>query len=160
MNDQSYGIIPFRLAAEGFLFLVIQHTAGHWSFPKGHPNPGETPQQTALRELTEETGISRCTILPNAPIQERYTFPRDNQTIHKTVDFFLGEVTNAPLHPRPGEITACAWLSYAEALERITYPESTTVLQEAYQVLTSGVENGIANGHREANNQKSGENND
>ena len=38
------------------LFLLIQHQAGHWAFPKGHANPGESPAETARREFAEETG--------------------------------------------------------------------------------------------------------
>jgi bis(5'-nucleosidyl)-tetraphosphatase len=60
----SFGVIPlFKTPTGDFLFCVVHHASGHWGFPKGHPNQGESERETALRELNEETGIANCDIL-------------------------------------------------------------------------------------------------
>lgn len=57
-REVSYGIVPLRYMEGGWQILLIRHHAGHWTFPKGHADRGESPQQTAERELREETGLA------------------------------------------------------------------------------------------------------
>lgn len=57
MEERSYGFVPLRRSSQGFDFLVVEAAGrGFRAFPKGHWEPGETPLQTATRELLEETG--------------------------------------------------------------------------------------------------------
>lgn len=55
--EKSCGAIVFRRDHGKLLYLVLQHTAGHWSFPKGHIEEGETETETAQREILEESGL-------------------------------------------------------------------------------------------------------
>ena len=65
IQDQSFGVVPVRDDAKTGEqeFLLVQHQAGHWGFPKGHLEPGETPVQAAGRELAEETGLRRVKLV-------------------------------------------------------------------------------------------------
>ena len=53
--EKSCGAVVFRIGERGPEALVIHQNAGHWGFPKGHVEPGEDEEQTALREILEET---------------------------------------------------------------------------------------------------------
>jgi 8-oxo-dGTP pyrophosphatase MutT (NUDIX family) len=67
-TDFSCGVIPWRLTPGGEReYLLIQHNAGHWSFPKGHPEAGEDDLVAARRELAEETGIEAVELLRRLP---------------------------------------------------------------------------------------------
>ena len=63
ISEYSCGSIPFFQGPYGYRFLIIQHQEGHWGFPKGHIEKGETPEQTATREFQEETGIKNVQII-------------------------------------------------------------------------------------------------
>ena len=67
-TDVSYGVIPIRQVGDTWeVFLIHQFSNignnSYWVFPKGHPEAGETPEQTAKRELIEETGMTVGTLL-------------------------------------------------------------------------------------------------
>ena len=55
--ERSCGAIVFREINEELRVLLVQHSASHWSFPKGHVENGESDCETAIREVKEETGI-------------------------------------------------------------------------------------------------------
>ena len=72
--------------------LLLQYPQGHWGFPKGHYEPEDgVYQQTALRELEEETGISDVQMLDNWRMRTTYTFTRKGRPIEKEVFWFIGE---------------------------------------------------------------------
>ena len=99
----SAGAIVFRRGAAGREVLMI---AGHgaWSFPKGRMEPGETPEQTALREVFEETGY-RIRLIEGFSAVVASARPGEKRTI----TYFLGEVVGGSLRPDPGETAGCAW---------------------------------------------------
>ena len=116
MSEESAGIIPiYRPTGE---LLVVQHNAGHWGFPKGHREANETLAETALRELSEEVGISDVELVPDA-ITQRYEFEKNGNTIQKTVWYFIGYPKSKHVILNGPELKAYAWLSYDEALERL-----------------------------------------
>ena len=57
LKDSSFGIIPLRRFDDTWQAFIVQQTNTYWSFPKGHAERSETPQETAERELFEETGL-------------------------------------------------------------------------------------------------------
>ncbi len=136
MNDQSFGVIPIRRQDRRFLFLLVQHHAGHWAFPKGHAEHGETAIQAARRELREETGISAVQLLQDAVLSETYYFKRDQQTVAKTVRYYIGIVGDAAVQIQAAEIKDYRWVSFDEATRLITFSESRRVLSTAQEYLT------------------------
>lgn len=125
-KEASFGIIPLRKIEGNWQVAMVQLHAGHWSFPKGHPDANETPQQTAIRELTEETGLTIARFLPLSPFYESYTFTSKGRPISKTVTYFPAEVTGT-LSPQAEEIADCQWISLADAEKRATFPATKQV---------------------------------
>ncbi len=76
MPDCSFGTIPFRMEAGIVRFLLIWeiYGKGHWDFPKGHREGTETPIQTALRELKEETGLVPNKIVSEQTLIRKYSY--------------------------------------------------------------------------------------
>ncbi len=129
--DFSAGIIPYRLVQNDLLFLIIQQVEGHWSFPKGHPINDETGVQTAQRELYEETGLFVSHLDKEFSCMVRYGFTERGETIKKEVLYYLGLVREPSIRLDSSEVTSYAWLSYEQAMSRLTFLESQYALQEA-----------------------------
>ena len=84
-----------------------------WTLPKGTPSRGETTEQTALREVAEETGLE-VRILGRLPSIE-YSFVQDGTRIRKTVHYFLMEPIGGDLSGHDHEFQAVRWVPFAEA---------------------------------------------
>lgn len=136
IKDEAFGIIPILQQEHGYQFLLIQHHAGHWGFPKGHADPGETAIATACREFEEETGITDYTPLSDVCFAEHYRFTRDGKAIEKTVTYFPAWVKTDQVTCQPQEIKAYAWLSYEAALQKMTFDQGRQVLTKTNQYLT------------------------
>ncbi len=137
MKDRSFGVIPIYQKAGEARYLLIQHHAGHWAFPKGHAEPGESEAQTALRELREETGIRDVTLRADMHITETYRFLRNGQAVEKTVRYFVGLVHHDAVHIQAEEIRSYRWATYEEAQALITYEETRRLLSEAQRLLNA-----------------------
>lgn len=134
MQERSAGTIVFRGSPPQF--LLLHYTGGHWDFPKGNIEQGENPQQTALRELAEETGITEAKIIPGFQGKISYFYRRKGETVYKEVMFFLiatsqKEVTISHEH------VGWEWLPYEEALKKLTFENARTTLKKAYEFLKS-----------------------
>jgi 8-oxo-dGTP pyrophosphatase MutT (NUDIX family) len=84
-----------------------------WTLPKGTPIPGETLEETALREVCEETGLTTRIVSPLDSI--RYTFVQHGSRIHKTVHYFIMEPTGGDLSRHDHEFEEVRWISFEEA---------------------------------------------
>jgi len=133
MKDEAFGIVPIQHNPDGDRFLLIQHHAGHWGFPKGHAEAGESPLETACREFTEETGIQSFTVIDTVSFMEHYVFQKNGQKITKTVIYFPAWVQTTAVHRQEAEIKNYAWACFDEALELITFNAAKQVLTEAYE---------------------------
>jgi bis(5'-nucleosidyl)-tetraphosphatase len=130
MKDECFGIVPIFTNETDSLFLLIQHQAGHWGFPKGHANPGESAIETAKRELEEETGIRDCEVLEEPSFVEHYSFVKEGEPIEKTVTYFLAFVNSMEVQLQAEEIQNSAWSSFEEAVKLITFDANRQVLRE------------------------------
>ena len=140
--DEAFGIIPVWRRADGDRYLLIQHWAGHWGFPKGHADPGETSIATARREFEEETGIQTYEVLEQVSFTERYTFTRDRQPIEKTVTYFPAFVHSTAVTCQVKEIKAYAWVTLETALQKITFNQARQLLIKADNYIRSISEQG------------------
>lgn len=131
LNDYSFGVIPVVIKNNQPQVLLILHQKGHWAFPKGHPEPGETNLETAARELKEETGISEVKIQPEPTFHEHYIFTDpDKQTINKTVTFFLGLVKNDQVEILPEEVADYGWFNLEQAAARMTFDQGKEIITQ------------------------------
>lgn len=135
LTDAAFGIVPILQKEDGDRVLLIQHHAGHWSFPKGHADPGETALETACREFVEETGIQDFQVLDDRAYSEQYIFTQKGQTIAKTVTYFTAFVHSEIVECQAEEIQAYAWLTFEATLAKLTFPSAKQVLAEVYQAL-------------------------
>jgi len=136
-KDESFGIIPILRQGDNYSFLLIQHQAGHWGFPKGHAISGESPIQAASREFLEETGISDYSLLEGVSFSESYTFTRKGKTLEKTVTYFLGLVQSAIVKYQPEEIQNYTWADYETGISLITYEPSKQIIRDVNEYLST-----------------------
>jgi bis(5'-nucleosidyl)-tetraphosphatase len=131
---ESFGVVPFRQDAGVWQVLLILHKQGnHWGFPKGKANPGETPLQSASRELKEEVGLEISELLSPVPVMERYQFRHKREKIFKIVQYFPALV-RGELHLQEEEIRDAKWLPFNEALDRLSFKEARHVLRECVRI--------------------------
>jgi len=146
MRELSAGGIVYRRDGNRTEILLIRDRFGKISFPKGKMEPGETPEQTALREILEETGIAG-TIEAPLPGTEFDFRKESGETVHKVVRFFLVRATGGSLRAREGEIAGAAWHSPADAWRlqlREGYEGNNEALERALALLGEGPEGGPA----------------
>lgn len=129
MDDFSFGVIPLRQRRKTWEVLLIQHQAGHWSFPKGHADPGESPQTAAERELEEETGLKVVRYLSERVLKETYFFTDKKKKIHKTVSYYIALV-EGDVTIQEAEIKDCRWVPLKAAEAMITFPEGKRICRE------------------------------
>ena len=106
--------------------LLVHHNAGHWDFPKGHIENRETEEQTAIREVKEETNID--IIINN---KYRYTTsysPKEN--VMKEVVYFLAQNIDEDKKPQLEEVSEVKWFTFEEAINTITYENSKEILNK------------------------------
>lgn len=135
VQEKSVGIIPLFREGHAYQVLLVQHQAGHWGFPKGHPHADESEQETACRELLEETAIDDYTFMDGVSFSESYTFTKKGENHEKTVVYFLAWVNSKKVEIREEELKDYRWVSYSEAMDLITYAQSRDLLQEVDQYL-------------------------
>lgn len=143
-EETSAGGIVFRRDGERTFFLLIRDSYRNWGFPKGHLEEGEAPEDAAMREVLEETGIGGLAI--RAPIDTiDWNFRFRGRTIHKVCHFFLMETEQRRTAPQGEEgITACRWASFDQAVKMVAYDNARTILERAQRMLT-GVPEPVAN---------------
>ncbi|MGH2467447.1 MAG: NUDIX hydrolase [Candidatus Limnocylindrales bacterium] len=100
-----------------------------WVLPKGTVEAGETLEQTALREVAEETGLEVRALAPLGAID--YTFVREGTRIEKTVHFFLMEPLGGDLSRHDHEFEAVRWVPLADAPSLMSHETERTVIARA-----------------------------
>jgi len=130
VQDEAFGIIPIWQSDGMDHFLIIQHHQGHWGFPKGHANRGESPLETARREFVEETGIGDFTILETVCFSERYQFVHKKRRVDKTVVYFPAMVQSPEVQRQEDEIRDYLWAGFDQAIALLTYEGARRILQE------------------------------
>lgn len=129
---RSCGVIPFRRTPEGVRYLLLFQTNGFWSFPKGHVEPFESEETTALRELKEETGLSARLI---SGFREMVSYPMDNGRT-KQVVVFPGEVAGEVLLQQE-EAVNFRWAAREEA-KQLLHSDFSDVIDRVEQFLEEG----------------------
>jgi len=127
VREPTAGGVIFRRNAKngssGVEILLIADSKGRWTIPKGHIEEGETPRQTAEREIQEETGLKQMKIMDwLGKINFRYR--RADTLVLMTTEIFLVEAQGDTDKIVPQEwMTNIKWLSANEALDKIEYED-------------------------------------
>jgi ADP-ribose pyrophosphatase YjhB (NUDIX family) len=136
-EETSAGGVVYRVVEGAALYLLIRDSYRNWGFPKGHVEEGELPDGAALREVSEETGLSDLAMRGLIEtIDWHFRFRR--KLIHKICHFYLMETAESSTSPQRTEgITACRWLPFGEAEELISYANARDVLRKARALVPS-----------------------
>jgi 8-oxo-dGTP pyrophosphatase MutT (NUDIX family) len=129
------GIVLRRVGTEAQLLLGRRRRDRDgvtWSLPKGTPDGDETAEQTALREVREETGLEVRIVGPVGDIH--YRFVRDGRRIDKTVQYFLMEATGGDLADHDHEFEEVRWFGLGEAEAVMSFPTERDILARALPV--------------------------
>jgi 8-oxo-dGTP pyrophosphatase MutT (NUDIX family) len=104
-----------------------------WTLPKGTPNPGETREETAIREVGEETGLEvRITDVLNSI---EYWFVQRGTRIHKTVHYFLMEPVGGDLSRHDHEFDQVRWVRFDQAPDLLTFETERSLVARAAEVV-------------------------
>jgi ADP-ribose pyrophosphatase len=109
-----------------------------WTLPKGTPDPGETLEETALREVTEETGLEVRIVEPLSAIE--YAFVQDGARIRKTVHYFLMEPVGGDLSHHDAEFERVRWVPFEEAAALLSFATERELVASAAVRLSAGGE--------------------
>jgi 8-oxo-dGTP pyrophosphatase MutT (NUDIX family) len=123
-NGRENAVLIGRLDRHGQLL---------WSLPKGHIEDGETVEQTAVREVKEETGISAQILQPLGSID--YWFVAERRRVHKTVHHFLLEAVGGELSDEDVEVTEVAWVPVTELEPKLAYADERKLVRKARALL-------------------------
>jgi 8-oxo-dGTP pyrophosphatase MutT (NUDIX family) len=136
--ETSSGGVVYRRAGDSLEFLLIRDPYRNWGLPKGHIEGGESPEQAALREVEEETGLADIVVVAQLPTIDWYF--RDRGTlVHKFCHFFLLECTGGNAAPQLDEgITEVVWQPCPSALEIVSYANAREVMEAATAWLRRG----------------------
>lgn len=106
-----------------------------WSLPKGHIETGETPQQAAVREVAEETGIRGRVVAQLGTIS--FWFVIDDRRVHKTVHHHLLLAESGALSAEDEEVSEVAWVRLDELAERLAYADERRLVERVPDLLAA-----------------------
>ena len=129
-NDFSCGGVVWDEIRKEVLLIYTENLTKTrvWTFPKGHPELGESDQQAALREVREETGW-QCDVV-KALYDATYWYVRNQVRFHKTVRWFLMKPVKKTGEFNTQEVLECQWCSFSKAQELISYESDKSLLKE------------------------------
>lgn len=128
LDEKSCGALVYRKYHGNTEILLIKHiNSGHWSFPKGHVEAGETEIETAMREIKEETGID---VIIDQSFREIVTYSPRRDT-HKEVVYFIAKAKNTDYTPQEDEIADIKWVEISRAGSVLAYENDKSIVNKA-----------------------------
>ena len=103
-----------------------------WSLPKGHIEAGETPEQAAIREVAEETGIASSITKSLGVID--FWFMAGGKRIHKTVHHFMFTEVGGTLLAQESEVDEVSWFPLSEIVDRLAYPDEKKLIAKTAEI--------------------------
>lgn len=130
-QEKSCGAVLYTQGEADRSYLILHSTLGHYTLCKGHVEGAETEEETARREILEETGLTARFL---AGFRQVITYsPRPS--VMKDVVFFLGELDAGAPRPQPEEVSEILLLPFEQAMARLTHDSDREVLAQAEQFL-------------------------
>lgn len=153
--ELSSGALVFRRTKQGIVWLILHYVAGHWDFPKGHVEKGESMADAAKREVFEEAGIKNLKFYPDFkqslqyffnPVKylqskfnrvnpAKYTDSQEKKLTFKKVVFHLAETSENQIKTSFEHLEG-KWLTTEGALEALTFKDAKKILQSANEFLS------------------------
>jgi 8-oxo-dGTP pyrophosphatase MutT (NUDIX family) len=138
--EVSAGGVIYRRTPQGLVVCLIATKGGtRWQLPKGKREAGESLEQTAAREVTEETGLTGRVGRRLEKIDLWFTWNEDGVAVrhHKLVYFFLLEYEHGDTADHDDEVEDARWFDAEEALARLTFPNERRVVERALTMLAA-----------------------
>jgi 8-oxo-dGTP pyrophosphatase MutT (NUDIX family) len=126
VREYTAGGVVYRRVGEGCEILMIQDRLGRWTIPKGHVEEGESLEQTALREVAEETGLTEFK-LGDKLDKLHFFYRKEGKLIFMTTHVYLMEAvgdTDAVIPEDSEGIVDAKWFDADEALGLIEYKDT------------------------------------
>ncbi len=128
LHEKSCGAIVYRKYHGNTEILLIKHiNSGHWSFPKGHVESGETEVETAIREIWEETAVH---VIIDPTFRETVSYSPRKDTM-KVVVYFLAKAKNVDFHRQEDEIAEIRWVDISYAANILSYENDRNIVAKA-----------------------------
>jgi bis(5'-nucleosidyl)-tetraphosphatase len=134
--EHSAGAIVYRKEKGKNFYLLLEYRPDYWGFSKGNIETGEAVEETARREIREETGLTDLQFVEGFKVREQYVYTRQGQRVFKTVSYLLAQTATQDIKIS-WEHSGFVWLPYEEALEKTTFPSDKKLLQQAREFLVS-----------------------
>ncbi len=132
LYERSCGAVVYRIINSELRFLLIKNRrSAHWGFPKGHVEKGETSEETAKREVLEETGI-HIQIIPQFASKSEYTI---QGKVEKSVIIYLAKTRDTQTIIQREEIEDYIWLNYDRAMEMLRFVNDRNILRNANEFI-------------------------
>ncbi|HEX2172592.1 MAG TPA: NUDIX domain-containing protein [Dehalococcoidia bacterium] len=121
---------------EGHLEMVLcgRTDLDLWGLPKGTPQAGESIEDTAIREVTEETGLQVRIVAPIGTISYWFVRTRERVRYHKLVHHYLMVPVGGDLSFHDHEYDQVAWFCFQDALRNLTYPNEAAIVRKAAEM--------------------------
>jgi 8-oxo-dGTP pyrophosphatase MutT (NUDIX family) len=134
VQQRSAGGVVVRGAT---LLLISTQEGKRWQLPKGHIEEGETPEQAAVREVKEETGIAGR-VVARLPEVEYWYVEKGKLRVHKRVDYFLldyesGDAADFDAH----EVSGAGWFGWDEGIAKLSFDNERQVAEQARKLAGS-----------------------
>jgi ADP-ribose pyrophosphatase YjhB (NUDIX family) len=138
--EESSGGVVYRVNENGQVEVILIAVKGGvvWALPKGHIEINETPEETAIREVREETGVE-AEIVDKIGAIDYWFWWKDEDGVkrrhHKVVHFYLMKFKGGDISKHDHEVDAVAWFPIDEAIERIEYENERKLLIKARDMI-------------------------
>jgi len=130
-KEKSCGAVLYKDVGDKRLFLIEKMQMGHYSLVKGHVEGNETEEETALREIKEETSLDA---ILDTNFRNVITYSPFEGVI-KDVVFFVGRITGGTPKEQECEVNKIYFLEYQDALDILTYDTDKNTLRKAKEYL-------------------------
>lgn len=133
VSEHSAGGVVYRQKDKGktIEWLICKHSGYHkWVLPKGIVEEKESPEDTALREVNEETGV-KAKIINKIMPDVAYKYTKNGILVDKKVEFFLMEYASGDIKDHCWEMEEIKWIKAEEALKLLEFPTEKRVFEEA-----------------------------
>jgi 8-oxo-dGTP pyrophosphatase MutT (NUDIX family) len=120
------------------IVLVARPKQNLWALPKGTPESGETTEETAIREVAEETGLEVRIEREIGSISYWYAIAQEGVRVHKVVHHFLMQATGGDVSLHDHEYDVADWFDIHEALSRMSYPNECHIVEQAGALIRDG----------------------
>ncbi|MGA7370551.1 MAG: NUDIX domain-containing protein [Nitrososphaeraceae archaeon] len=133
VKEHSAGAVLYGyFANDERRFLLLHYTSGHWDFPKGNVETGETEVEAVIREIFEETGITDLRFVEGFIQPIFYNYRREGKLVHKKVSYYLAQTLSRNIK-LSNEHQDFLWANYPSALTTLTYNSARDILILANQ---------------------------